>query len=107
MSVYPFIGAEHAQQHSVQRACRLLQVWRAAYYAHRAGPSARDRADEVLAMRIRAVHAQSKGRYGAGRRGCTLSWPAAVTGTAANASPGSCEQGACRARAPDKTTLRP
>jgi len=67
VSVYPFIEAEQAQQHSVQRACRLLHVSRAAYYAHRAGPSARDRADEVLAMRISAMHAESKGRYGAPR----------------------------------------
>ena len=66
-SVYPFIEAEQAQQHRVQRACRLLQVPRAACYAHRAGPSARDRAGEVLAMRIRAAHAESKGRYGAPR----------------------------------------
>jgi hypothetical protein len=68
VSVYPFIEAEQApQQHSAQRACRLLQVSRAACYAHRAGPSARDRADEVLATRIRAVHAESKGRYGGPR----------------------------------------
>jgi hypothetical protein len=89
--VYPFIEAEQAQQHSAQRACRLLQVSRAACYAHRAGPSARDRAGEVLAMRIRAVHAESKGRYGAPR--VHADWPAAVTGTAASASPGSCSQG--------------
>jgi HTH-like domain len=64
VSVHPFIEAERAQQHSVQRACQLLQVSRAAYYAHRTGPSARERADPVLTARIRAVHAESKGRYG-------------------------------------------
>ena len=67
MNIYPFIEAEKAQQHSVTRACRLLQVSRAAYYTHRAGPSRHDRADDVLTTRIRAVHAESKGRYGAPR----------------------------------------
>jgi hypothetical protein len=105
VSVYPFIEAEQAQQHSVQRACRLLQVSRAAYYAHRAGPSPRDRADEVLAMRIRAVHAESKVRYGAPRVHAELA--RRVTGTAASASPGSCEPGACRARPPDGGSAPP
>ncbi len=67
MNIYPFIEAEKAQQHSVQRACWLLEVSRAAYYSHRAGPSARERVDDVLTARIRAVHAESKGRYGAPR----------------------------------------
>lgn len=67
MRVYPFIEAERAQQHSVARACGLLQVSRAAYYSHRAGPSARQRSEEVLTARIEAVHNESKGRYGAPR----------------------------------------
>jgi transposase InsO family protein len=67
VSVYPFIEAERAQQHSVQRACELLEVSRSAYYAHRAGPSERDRADAVLSSRVKAVHAASRGRYGAPR----------------------------------------
>jgi transposase InsO family protein len=67
VSIYPFIEAEKAQQHSVQRACRLLEVSRAAYYQHRAGPSQRELADAILTTRIRAVHAESKGRYGAPR----------------------------------------
>jgi transposase InsO family protein len=67
VNIYPFIEAERVQQHSVQRACQLLEVSRAAYYSHRAGPSARQRADDVLTARIRAVHAESKGRYGAPR----------------------------------------
>jgi transposase InsO family protein len=65
--VYPFIEAQRAQQRSVQRACQLLEVSRAACYSHRTGPSARERADEMLTTRIRAVHAESKGRYGAPR----------------------------------------
>jgi transposase InsO family protein len=67
VSIYPFIEAEEAQQHSVQRACELLEVSRSAYYSRRGGPSVRDRADAVLSTRIRAVHAGSKGRYGAPR----------------------------------------
>jgi transposase InsO family protein len=67
VSIYPFIEAEKAQQHSVKRACELLKVSRAAYYQHRAGPSPRDRSDAVLASHIRVVHAESKGRYGVPR----------------------------------------
>ena len=38
VSVYPFIEAEKAQQHSVKRACELLEVSRAAFYQQLAGP---------------------------------------------------------------------
>ena len=49
MKVDPFIEAETAQQRPVKRACQLLEVSRAASYAHRADvPSARQRADEEL-----------------------------------------------------------
>ena len=42
MNLYPFIEAERAQQRTVKRACELLEVSRAAYYAHRADvPSAK------------------------------------------------------------------
>jgi transposase InsO family protein len=67
VNIYPFIEAEKAQRHSVQRACQLLEVSRAAYYSHRAGPSPRHRSDATLTSRIKAVHAESKGRYGAPR----------------------------------------
>jgi transposase InsO family protein len=68
VTVYPFIEAEKAQQRNVKRACELLEVSRAAYYAHRANsPSARQRADEELTERIRQAHQASKGRYGAPR----------------------------------------
>ena len=44
MNCYPFIEAEKAQQRNVKRACELLKVSRAAYYAARGGqPSGRDR----------------------------------------------------------------
>src|SRR5262245_36033697 len=49
------------------RACALLQVSRAAFYAQLAGPSRRERADAELTGQIKQVHEQSKGRYGAPR----------------------------------------
>jgi len=68
VSVYPFIEAERAQQHSVTRACELLEVSRAAYYEDRTKtPSTRQQLDEALTGRIRAAHEASKGRYGAPR----------------------------------------
>jgi transposase InsO family protein len=68
VNVYPFIEAEKAQQRTVKRACELLEVSRAAYYAHRADvPSPRQRADEELTEHIRQAHQASKGRYGAPR----------------------------------------
>jgi transposase len=42
---YRFTGAEKAGRRNVARACALLKVARAAFYAHLAGPARRDRAD--------------------------------------------------------------
>ena len=68
MNVYPFIEAERAQQRTLKRACELLEVSRAAYYAHHAGAGpARQRTDEELTKHIRQAHQASKGRYGAPR----------------------------------------
>ncbi len=68
MNVYPFIEAEKAERRNVKRACELLQVSRAAYYAAReAQPSHRDRDDVELTEVIRQLHEDSKGRYGAPR----------------------------------------
>ena len=71
MNVYPFIEAEKAQRRNVKRACELLKVSRAAYYAARAAragrPSDRDREDAELTTRITAEHKRSRGRYGAPR----------------------------------------
>jgi putative transposase len=68
VNLYPFIEAEKAQQGNVKRAWVLLEVSRAASYAHRANiPSARQLADEQLTERIRQAHQASKGRYGAPR----------------------------------------
>jgi transposase InsO family protein len=68
MNGYPFIEAERGQQRTVKRACELLEVSRAAYYAHCAGTGlARQRVDEELTEQIRQAHQASKGRYGAPR----------------------------------------
>ena len=67
MTVYPFIEAEKAGRRNAARACALLKVSRAAFYQHLAGPSRRERADAELTEQIRAVHEESKGRYGSPR----------------------------------------
>jgi transposase InsO family protein len=68
VNAYPFIEAEKAQQHSVKRACELLEVSRSAYYAARRDePSDRERADAELAAQVKTVHEESRGRYGAPR----------------------------------------
>jgi hypothetical protein len=67
VSIYPFIEAEKACRRNVKRACELLKVSRAAFYQHLAGPSAREQQDAGLAGQIKAVHAESKGRYGSPR----------------------------------------
>jgi transposase InsO family protein len=68
VNLYPFIEAEKAQQRNVKRACALLEVSRAAYYANRAdSPSTRQLVDQELTEHIRQAHQRSKGRYGAPR----------------------------------------
>jgi transposase InsO family protein len=72
VKVYPFIEAEKQQQGNVggnvKRACELLQVSRAAYYAARDGRlSRREQDDAELTEAIKRVHSDSKGRYGAPR----------------------------------------
>jgi hypothetical protein len=68
VNVYPFIEAEKVCRRNVKRACELLKVSRAAFYQHLAGkPSQREASDTDLTAQIRAVHQDSKGRYGAPR----------------------------------------
>ncbi|MFF1615242.1 IS3 family transposase [Amycolatopsis sp. NPDC058278] len=69
VNVYPFIEAENAAKGgNVKRACTLLKVSRAAYYAHRsAEPSNRARQDIELTEEIVAIHDESKGTYGTPR----------------------------------------
>jgi transposase InsO family protein len=66
--LYPFIEAEKSLQLNVKRACELLKVSRAAYYAaRRGGPSDRARKDAELAARVKSAHEESRGRYGSPR----------------------------------------
>jgi putative transposase len=68
MTVDPFIEAEEVAGHSVQNACRLLEVSRAAYYQRRKGsPSRREVTDAELLEQISAIHTESKGTYGSPR----------------------------------------
>jgi putative transposase len=68
VNCYPFIEAEKASGCNVTRACELLKVSRAAYYADRCGgPSRRDNEDAALTEAIKEVHEESKGRYGVPR----------------------------------------
>jgi putative transposase len=55
----------HEGQYTVVLMCRVLEVWRAGYYAwRRRPPSVRAQADTRLRVAIRAIHAASRGRYG-------------------------------------------
>jgi putative transposase len=68
VTVHPFIEAEKATGHNVKRACELLQVSRAAFYARRTGvPGPRAVRDAELTEQITAVHERSRGTYGAPR----------------------------------------
>jgi len=66
--VYAFIAAEKPAERNVNRSCALLSVSRSAYYQwsqHR--PSAHARKDDELRARVRQVHSESRGTYGAPR----------------------------------------
>jgi putative transposase len=67
VSRFRFIAAEKAA-HPVAVLCRVLEVSTSGFYAWLGRePSARARADVVLAERIRTVHQESRGTYGAPR----------------------------------------
>jgi putative transposase len=68
-TVYAFIEAEKTT-HSVALLCRVLDVARSSFYAWLAArPAAAKRreAEETLAVRIRQIHADSRGAYGVPR----------------------------------------
>ena len=55
----------HAGAFPIGLMCRVLEVARTGYYAWRQRPpSRRSQRDSELRVRIRAIHAQSRGRYG-------------------------------------------
>jgi transposase InsO family protein len=62
--------ADHQQRYGVKRLCQILKIARSSFYYWKAtagARAARDAADAVLAVRIRAVHARHDGTYGAPR----------------------------------------
>ncbi|WP_369244481.1 IS3 family transposase [Streptomyces sp. R41] len=68
MTVHPFIEAEKRDGHNVKRACELLKVSRAAFYARRSGrPGSQAVRDAELTEKITEVHETSRGTYGAPR----------------------------------------
>lgn len=68
MKAYPFVAAEKAAGHQVRRPCALLGVSRSAFYAWSTeAPSSRGQADSELGRKVRAVHEESRGTYGAPR----------------------------------------
>ena len=65
MTVDPFIEAEEVAGHSVQNACRLLEVSRPPTTSDEtASPRAREVTDAELLEQITAIHTESKGTYG-------------------------------------------
>lgn len=64
---YAFI-CEHGHEFSVERMCQVLEVTRSGYYAwvHRS-PGTRERANQVLAVRVRAEYQTSRKTYGSPR----------------------------------------
>jgi len=70
VTVYPFIEAEKASGHRIERPCALLEVSRSAYYewkGKRGKPSARAESDASLGERIAGIYRQSRETYGAPR----------------------------------------
>jgi putative transposase len=67
VSVFRFIATRKAE-HSIKTLCRVLGVSRSGYHAwERRTPSDRELADAWLAERVREIHAESRGTYGARR----------------------------------------
>ena len=68
MKVHPFIEAEKIAGKGAERACRLLEVSRSAFYARRnSAPSPRAASDATVTGEIRQIHAMSGGTYGSPR----------------------------------------
>ncbi|MGW0998325.1 IS3 family transposase [Streptomyces sp. NPDC002523] len=75
MNRFQFVH-DHRDVFGVKRLCQVLGVNRSSYYKWREGAdarTARQAADQALAERIRAVHADSDGAYGSPRITAELS----------------------------------
>ena len=67
MKCFRFIAAEKAS-YSISLLCRVLGVSRSGFHAwERRPPSDRELGDAWIAERVRAIHAESRGTYGARR----------------------------------------
>ena len=84
MKVDPFIEAEKVAGLNVDKACRLLEVSKSAYYQRRNGvPSRREVTDAALLEQSTAIFIESDGTYavrGSTRSSCTPMWPAGSAG---------------------------
>jgi transposase InsO family protein len=68
MNLYPFIEAEKTEQHTVRKACVMLEVSRAAYYQwSKHTPSSRALANQTLTAHVVRIHEDSRGTYGVPR----------------------------------------
>jgi transposase InsO family protein len=68
VNMYPFIEAEKAGQRSVNRACAVMKVSRAAYYEwRRQQPSRRAQEDQKLSEKVKVIFDGSRQTYGAPR----------------------------------------
>ena len=66
--MYRFIEAESEEERSVNRACAVLEVSRAAYYEwSKQEPSAREREDQELTEKVQAIFKGSRQTYGSPR----------------------------------------
>lgn len=65
--MFELVHAERAS-YPVAFSCRVLGVSRSGYYRWaNAGPSQRSASDQLLAMQVRDIHRENKGRYGSPR----------------------------------------
>jgi len=87
VNVDPFIEAERAQQRTVKRACQLLQVSRAAYYAHRTANVAA-RTASTRSSPSTSERPTRRPRAATAPHAFTPTCAAAATGTAASVWPG-------------------
>ena len=87
MSRYRFIEAEKVEERSVNRACAVLEVSRAAYYEwHKQEPSARAQQDRELAEKVKAIFCRSRQTYG--HPGCIENWVGRACAVRASGWPG-------------------
>ncbi len=93
MNVYPFIGAEKAQQRNLKRACELLESPVAPTTPTVPTPSACQRADGQLSEHIRQTTRPP--RAATAHHASMPSFAVAATGTPGSGWPGCCAPRAC------------